>query len=52
MENTEIVETTEKLDYDLLYTKTINIVGRRSLNITEDLCNKTYEYLNKNKQYH
>jgi len=50
MENTEIVETTEKLDYDLLYTKTINIVGRRSLNITEDLCNKTYEYFKPEKK--
>ena len=43
-------ELVEKLDFDLLYTKTINVVGRRPLNISEDLCNKTYEYFKPEKK--
>lgn len=49
MENTEVVEV-EKLDYDLLYTKTVTSVGRKSLSIPETLFNQVCEYFKPEKK--
>ena len=45
-----VSELVEKLDFDLLYQKPSYIVGRRNLNIMEDLLNKSIQYFKPEKK--
>lgn len=45
-----VSELVEKLNFDILYSKPIHVVGRKNLNIIEDLLNKSITYFKPEKK--